>query len=454
MPIQTQNPYTEKIEKTYKPMGDLAIEKRIKDAHNAHLKWEKLSIKQRGGYLKKVAKLLLKNKRQYASVIAGEMGKPLTQSISEVEKCALNCEFFADNTEKFLKEEIHDTEYKHARVEFEPLGIVFAVMPWNFPFWQVFRFAAPALMGGNAIVLKHASNVPACTLLIEEIFVKAGLPKNLFVSLLAESKQVERIIKNKYIRAITLTGSEAAGSAVAAIAGKEIKKAVLELGGSDPFVILRDVDLEKAVSAAVQSRIPNAGQVCVSGKRFIIEKSIAEKAIKLIKEKTEKIMLGDPMDPNTEMGPLAKADIRDEVAKQVSDSIKKGAKCVSGGKIPNRQGYFYEPTVLINVKKGMPAYDEEIFGPVMSVIVAEDDNDAIRIANDHAYGLGAAVWCKNEKRAFKVARAIEAGIVAINGIARSDPRFPFGGTKKSGFGRELGAYGIREFVNIKTILAK
>jgi succinate-semialdehyde dehydrogenase/glutarate-semialdehyde dehydrogenase len=265
---------------------------------------------------------------------------------------------------------------------------------------------------------------------------------------------VEKIIVNKYVRAITLTGSEAAGSAVASIAGREIKKAVLELGGADPFVILRDVDLEKAVSAAVQSRIPNAGQVCVSGKRFIIEKSIAEKAIRLIKEKTERIIIGDPSDPKTEMGPLAKKDIRDEVAEQVKESIRKGAKCITGGQIPNRKGFFYEPTVLINVSKGMPAFDHEIFGPVMSVIVAKNDNDAIKIANDHAYGLGAAVWCNDEKRAWRVARAIEAGIVAINGIARSDPRFPFGGTKKSGFGRELGAYGIREFVNIKTILAK
>ncbi|MES2060051.1 MAG: aldehyde dehydrogenase family protein, partial [Patescibacteria group bacterium] len=338
MPIQTQNPYTEKIEKIYKSMSDGAIAKKIESAHKAHLKWKEISIKKRGVILKKVAKNLLANKEKYAKVIVREMGKPITQSISEIEKCALNCEFYADNAEKFLTEEIHDTEYKHARVAFEPIGIVFAVMPWNFPFWQVFRFAAPALMAGNSVVLKHASNVPECTLLMEKIFIEAGafyhselgtwLPKDLFTSLLAQSKQVEKIIVNKYVRAITLTGSEGAGSAVASIAGREIKKAVLELGGADPFVILSNVDLEKAVAAAVQSRIPNAGQVCVSGKRFIIEKSLVEKAIMLIKEKTEKIIVGDPMDPKTEMGPLAKADIRDEVAKQVADSIKKGAKCV------------------------------------------------------------------------------------------------------------------------------
>jgi succinate-semialdehyde dehydrogenase/glutarate-semialdehyde dehydrogenase len=454
MPIQTQNPYTEKVEKVYKPDSDATIERKIKLAHDAHLKWETLSISKRAVYLRKVAKLLLKNKKQYGAVITKEMGKPITQSISEVEKCALNCNFYADNAEKFLKEEIHDTEMKHASVAFEPLGVILAVMPWNFPFWQVFRCAAPALMAGNAMVLKHASNVPACTLLIQEIFEEAGLPKNLFVSLLAESNQVEKIIRNPFLRAVTLTGSESAGAKVASIAGSEIKKVVLELGGSDPFVILKNVDLKKAVAAAVQSRMPNAGQVCVSGKRFIIEKGIVKEAIELIKKEAEKIIVGNPIDPETNMGPLSKKDIRDEVADQVDRSIKNGAKLIYGGKKIDRKGYFYEPTVITNVKKGMPAYDEEIFGPVMSIIVAENDADAIRIANDHEYGLGAAVWCKDIKRAFKVARAIEAGIVAVNGVARSDPRFPFGGTKKSGIGRELGSQGIREFVNIKTILAK
>lgn len=453
MAIQTQNPYTEKIEKVFKPISDSLVVKKIDLANKAQLKWKNISIKQRGVILKKVAKNLLQNKEKYARVITREMGKPITQSISEIEKCALNCEFYANNTEKFVKEEIHDTEFKHSRVEFEPIGILFGVMPWNFPFWQVFRFSAPALMAGNAVVLKHASNVPESALLIEKIFVESGLPSGLFTTLLIESSQVEAVIRNPHVKAVTLTGSEGAGSKVASIAGSEIKKTVLELGGSDPFIILKNVDLEKAVEAGVKSRMPNAGQVCVSGKRFIVHESLLQKTIKLLEEKVPKIIVGDPMDSKTELGPLAKLDILEEVERQVDLSVKRGAKAVVGGKKILGKGYFYLPTVLVNVKKGTPAYDDEIFGPVISVIVAKSDEDAIRIANDHQYGLGAAVWCKDEKRAFKVARAVEAGIVAINGIARSDPRFPFGGTKRSGFGRELGAYGIREFMNIKTILA-
>ncbi len=454
MSIQTLNPYTEKIEKTYKIISSKTINLKIKKSHIAQTFWKNKSIKYRASLMIKLSKLLLKNKNIYAKVITKEMGKPILQSVSEIEKCALNCEFYAKNASKFLKEEIHDTEFKHARIEFEPLGVVLAVMPWNFPFWQVFRCSAPILMAGNSILLKHASNVPACALLIEKIFIDAGFPKELFQTLLVESKDVEKIIRNNYVKAVTLTGSEGAGSRVASVAGSEIKKVVLELGGSDPFIILDDVSLVDAVDAAIKSRMPNGGQVCVSGKRFILHKKIAKKAIEIIEQKTKKMILGDPMDIKTEMGPLAKKDIRDEVNEQVINSIKKGAKCLVGGKIPPRKGFFYEPTVLVGVKKGMPAFDHEIFGPVMSVIVVKDDEEAIRVSNDHAYGLGAAVWCKNEKRAFKVARAIEAGIVAINGIARSDPRFPFGGTKKSGFGRELGVYGVREFVNIKTIIAK
>lgn len=452
--IQTQNPYTEKVEKTWKPMSDKVIASHLERAQKAFILWREVPMKKRSELMKKLAKVLRANKERYGELITREMGKPIAQSIVEIEKCALTCDYYAQNAETFLKADVYESEYKHACVEFEPMGVIFAVMPWNFPFWQVIRFAAPALMAGNTGVLKHASNVPLCTLAIEEAFKLAGFPDGVFVSLLADSSQTEKIIANPIVKAVTLTGSEYAGSKVAEIAGKHIKKCVLELGGADPFIILKDADIEAAADAAVRARMLNSGQSCIDAKRFIIEEKIADKIIPRLQAKMAALVMGDPMEQGTQVGPLARKDLRDELHEQVKQSVKRGAQVVTGGEIPKQMGFFYPPTVLIHVKKGMPASDAELFGPVMSVIVVKDDTEAIRVANDHIYGLGGAVWSKNEKRAMRVAHALEAGMVAINDVVKSDPRFPFGGVKKSGYGRELGSYGIKEFVNIKTIIAK
>ena len=452
--IQSQNPFTEKVEKSFKPMSDKEITRHIERAHHAQILWKEVSMKKRAQLMHNLAKVLRKNKEIYARVITSEMGKPINQSISEVEKCALNADFYADNAEKFLQADVYDTELKHARVEFEPLGVVFAVMPWNFPLWQVFRFASPALMAGNTAVLKHASNVPQSCLLIEKIFVEAGFPDGCFVSLLAESSQTETIIANPHIKAIALTGSEQAGSKVAEIAGRHLKKCVLELGGSDAFIILKDADLQKTAETAVKARVQNNGQTCVAAKRFIIDESVLPKILPLFVAEMKKLRMGDPMDPTSDITPLARKDLRDELHEQVKKSVKRGAQIAIGGVIPKGEGFFYEPTILVNVKKGMPAFEDELFGPVMSVISVKDENEAVRVANDHKYGLGGTVWTKNEKRGLRIARALECGFAGVNSVVRSDPRFPFGGVKKSGYGRELGSYGIKEFVNIKTILMK
>jgi succinate-semialdehyde dehydrogenase/glutarate-semialdehyde dehydrogenase len=452
--IQTLNPYTEKVEKTFKPMSDKVIASHLERAQNAFVLWREVPMKTRAKLMKNLAKVLRKNKQKYGELITREMGKPIVQSIAEIEKCALTCDYYATNAEKFLTPDVYDSEFKHARVEFEPIGVIFAVMPWNFPFWQVIRFAAPALMAGNVGVLKHASNVPLCTLALEESFKEAGFPDGVFVSLLADSSQVEKIIANPIVKAVTLTGSEHAGSKVAEVAGRHIKKCVLELGGADPFIILKDADIEAAADAAVRARMLNTGQSCIDAKRFIIEEKIAGKILPRLKVKMAALVMGDPMHEGTQVGPLARVDLRDELHEQVKASVKRGAQVVLGGEIPKRIGAFYPATILVNVKKGMPAADAELFGPVMSVIVVKDEQEAIKVANDHIYGLGAAVWSKNEKRAWRVARALEAGMVAVNDVVKSDPRFPFGGTKKSGYGRELGSYGIKEFVNVKTIIAK
>ncbi len=452
--IQTINPYTDKVEKTFKPMSDKVIAAHLLRAEHAFMLWREVPMKTRAKLVKKLGSVLRKNKQQYGELITREMGKPIAQSIAEIEKCALTCDYYAEHAEKFLQADIYESEFKHARVEFEPLGVVFAVMPWNFPFWQVIRFAAPALMAGNVGVLKHASNVPLCTLAIESAFKEAGFPDGTFVSLLAESSQVEKIIANPIVKAVTLTGSEYAGSKVGELAGKYIKKCVLELGGADPFIILKDADIEAAADAAVRARMLNTGQSCIDAKRFIIDEKIIDKILPRLKAKMAALVMGDPMEAGTQVGPLARKDLRDELHEQVRASVKRGARVVLGGEIPKKVGAFYPPTILVNVKKGMPASDAELFGPVMSVITVKDETEAIRIANDHIYGLGGAVWSKNEKRAWRVARALEAGMVAVNDTVKSDPRFPFGGTKKSGYGRELGSYGIKEFVNIKTIIAK
>ena len=384
-----------------------------------------------------------------------EMGKPIAQSRAEVEKCAWVCEYYAENAEKFLSDELITTDASKSFVTFQPLGVVLAVMPWNFPFWQVFRFAAPSLMAGNSGILKHASNVSGCALAIEEVFREAGFPKNLFKTILVPSSEMESVIKNEKIKAVTLTGSVPAGKSVAKTAGSVLKKTVMELGGSDPYVILEDADLEMAAETCVNARLINGGQSCIAAKRFIVVEKIYNEFEKLFVEKMKSKKMGDPFDESNDLGPQASVSLRDDLHKQVEKSIKLGAELLLGGKIPEIKGAYYPPTVLSNVKKGMPAYDEELFGPVAAIIKSKDETEAIKIANDTIFGLGAAVFTSDMKRGEKIAKEkLQAGCCFVNAFVKSDPRLPFGGIKESGYGRELSAFGIKEFVNIKTIYIK
>ncbi|MHA2496365.1 MAG: NAD-dependent succinate-semialdehyde dehydrogenase, partial [Candidatus Hodarchaeales archaeon] len=384
-----------------------------------------------------------------------EMGKPLADARGEVEKCAWVCDYYAENAESFLAPELVETDASKSFVAYQPLGVVLAVMPWNFPFWQVFRFAAPALMAGNAGVLKHASNVPASALAIEEVFLKAGFPKNLFRTLLIGSKQVAAVIENPLVKAVTLTGSTPAGKAVASKAGEMLKKTVLELGGSDPYIILEDANLEEAVGTCVASRLINAGQSCIAAKRFIVVASLVTAFEELFVQKMNAQRIGDPLDPATTVGPQARHDLREELHGQVQKSIAHGARLLLGGSIPDDPGAYYPPTVLTDVKKGMPAYDEELFGPVAAIIPVKDEIEAIRVANDTIFGLGAAIFTEDIEKGEQIATLdLEAGSCFVNTNVRSDPRLPFGGINESGYGRELSYFGIREFVNIKTIFVK
>lgn len=454
MPIQTQNPYTEKVEKTFKPLSKSQIQTKLKKADHAYTSWSVLPMRVRVAHVKKLAILLEKNKALYAKTIVTEVGKPLTQAISEIQKSAKNAHYIAEHGPHFLADEHVATEAKESFIHYEPVGIVLAVMPWNFPMWQVFRFASLALLAGNACILKHASNVPQTALLIQKIIEDAGFPKDVFQSVLMESKDIEQVIAHETVQMVILTGSEQAGSQVGALAGKYIKKSVLELGGSDPYIILKDADLEKAVKAGVTARMNNAGQVCNSPKRFIIEAGVYEKVKDLFVRELDMTKMGDPFDPATTLGPLARADLREELHEQIMRSVKKGAKIVRGGKAVPGKGFFYEATILENVKKGNPAFDEELFGPVITLIKAKDWKEALALANDHIYGLGGAVWTKNIKRGKEIAGKLVVGATVVNGVVSSDPRLPFGGAKRSGYGREMGAHGIREFTNIKTVVVK
>ena len=454
MAIETVNPATEEIVKSFTPMTDEEVKIIIDDANSDFLKWKTEKISHRKKLMLNTAKVLREEKVKYGKILALEMGKPINQAIAEVEKCAWVCEYYAENTENILAKEFIETDATESYVQFDPIGIVLAVMPWNFPFWQVFRFAAPALMAGNAGILKHASNVPMSALAIEEIFQEAGFPKNIFRTLLIESRQVDKVIENPKVKATTLTGSEYAGSMVASKSGKMLKKSVMELGGSDPFIILKDADLELAISTAVASRLLNNGQSCIAAKRFIVEEEIAIEFEKQFVKQFEKVVVGDPMDEKTELGPIAREDLLIELHEQVTKSVEDGAKILIGGKRLERKGYYYPATILTNVTKGMLAYDQELFGPVATVIKVKDEAEAIKVANDTPYGLGASLWTSDLDKAKLLARDIDSGSVFINGMVKSDPRLPFGGVKLSGFGRELSHYGIKEFVNIKTVWVK
>lgn len=454
MSIQTINPATGKIESTFLEHTHEEVFESIGKADNAFLKWRMTDFTLRAQLMNKAAQILRDRKEHYGKILTLEMGKPITQAIAEVEKCAWVCDYYAENAKTILSEEIVKTDASESYVRFDPLGVVLAVMPWNFPFWQVLRFAAPALMAGNVCLLKHASNVPMSALAIEEIFMDAGFPRNTFKTLLIESSKVEEIINHPKVIAATLTGSEYAGKKVAETCGRNLKKTVMELGGSDPFIVLEDAVIDTAVKTAVIARLINNGQSCIAAKRFIVVEKIYNELESKFVELMKSVKIGDPMDSNTELGPIAREDLLNELDEQVKQSVNKGAALLCGGKRIEREGYFYEPTILANLSKGMPAYDDEIFGPVASLIKAKDEEDAIRIANDSQFGLGASLWTSNITRAKELSSKIESGSLFINGMVKSDPRLPFGGIKNSGYGRELSHYGIKEFVNIKTVWIK
>jgi succinate-semialdehyde dehydrogenase / glutarate-semialdehyde dehydrogenase len=453
--LQSVNPANLQTIETHLQMSPSEVNQIIDLTHNSFESWKETSLIHRSKLMMKAADVLRKNKEDYSKLMTLEMGKPISQSRAEVEKCAWVCEYYAENAEKFLADELIETDATKSFVTFQPLGIVLAVMPWNFPFWQVFRFAAPGLMAGNAGILKHASNVSSCAIAIEEVFKEAGFPENLFRTILVPSSQMEVVIKNEKIKAVTLTGSVPAGKAVAKTAGSFLKKTVMELGGSDPYIILEDADLEIASETCVTARLINGGQSCIAAKRFIVVEEVYDSFEKLFVEKMKFKKMGDPFDKSSHIGPQASITLRDELHEQVEKSIKLGAELLLGGKIPKIDGAWYPPTVLSNVKKGMPAFDEELFGPVAALIKAKDEAEAIDIANDSIFGLGAAVFTQDEKRGEKIAKEkLQAGCCFVNAFVKSDPRLPFGGIKESGYGRELSSFGIREFVNIKTIYVK
>jgi succinate-semialdehyde dehydrogenase/glutarate-semialdehyde dehydrogenase len=453
--IKSINPATEEVIRSYDEMKLSEIEKIVSSAEKIFNEWRRSSFSIRSQKMKKAGEVLRKNSAKYARMMTEEMGKPIAQSRSEVEKCAWVCDYFAENGEEFLRDKLIESDAGKSFVTFQPLGVVLAVMPWNFPYWQVFRFAVPGLMAGNAGVLKHASNVTGCALAIEEIFREAGFPEDLFRTLIISSNSMDKVIGIEKIRAVTLTGSVPAGKAVASKAGSLIKKTVLELGGSDPYVVLKDADLDSAAEKCVASRLINGGQSCIAAKRFIVVKEIYDDFRDLFVEKMKQKKMGDPFDESNDLGPQARDNLRDELHDQVKRSIRKGAKLLLGGEIPDMKGAYYPPTVLENVKEGMPAYDEELFGPVASLIKAEDEAEAIKIANDSVFGLGAAVFTSDVERGERIAREeLNAGNCFVNSFVKSDPRLPFGGVKESGYGRELSYFGIHEFVNIKTVYVK
>ena len=449
------NPATGKVLKNYPDMNENQIDEILNQSNGTFLEWEKTDFSERAGKMKKAHDILLSRKDEFAKIMTLEMGKPIIQSVSEIEKCAWVCEYFAENAETFLSNEIIKTDARDSYVTYQPLGVVLAIMPWNFPFWQVFRFAAPNLMAGNSGILKHASNVTGCALAIEEVFKEAGFPENLFRTIIFPSKKMDSVIKNKNIKAVTLTGSVPAGKSVASTAGSILKKTVLELGGSDPYVVLEDADLNNAVETCVSSKLINGGQSCIAAKRFIVVEKIYTKFEEMYVQIMKQKKMGDPFDKENDLGPQASESLRNDLHVQVEKSIEKGAKLLLGGKIPDGNGAFYPPTVLANVKKGMPAYDEEIFGPVAALIKVKDEEEALRVANDTDFGLGAAVFTEDTKRGKKIAETkLQAGNCFVNSFVKSDPRLPFGGIKESGYGRELSPFGIKEFVNIKSVYIK
>ncbi|NOZ51941.1 MAG: NAD-dependent succinate-semialdehyde dehydrogenase [Gammaproteobacteria bacterium] len=451
MSFQSINPATGEMLARFDSWDASELERALSQVADANRLWCQTVLEDRCALLRKAAEQLRRNKQQLATLICQEMGKLFSEAQAEVEKCAVGCEYYADNGPLFLQHEVIASDAANSYVCFQPLGTILAIMPWNFPLWQVFRFAVPALIAGNTAILKHASNVPQCALAIESIFIDAGFPKNVFRTLMIDAVQVASVIEDARVHAVTLTGSESAGRIVAAQAGASLKKSVLELGGSDAFVVLEDADLALVIDNAVTSRFLNAGQSCIAAKRFIVVAAVMEKFTAGFKAAVEALVVGDPMDANTDMAPMARADLREELHQQVLDSIQQGARVITGCNIVAGAGVFYQASILGNVRPGMRAYDEELFGPVASVIQADDEADALHIANDTRFGLGGSVWTGNQARGEQFALQMQAGAIFVNGFVKSDPRLPFGGIKASGYGRELSYYGMREFMNTKTI---
>ncbi len=450
--MKTINPSTGETLQEYQEMEMGEIDTIVQKANTAQKEWKKKSFDERAEYLRKIARLLKEQKNELAELMAKEMGKPLVQGVGEVEKCDWVCEYYADNAGAFLEKDVIETDASKSYVTFNPLGIVLAIMPWNFPFWQLFRFAAPALMAGNGVILKHSENTTGSALEIEKIIHEAGIPKDLFRTIIRDKSGMKGVIQHEGVAAVTLTGSTRAGKAVAAQAGETLKKTVLELGGSDPYVILEDADIKKAAETCVTSRLINSGQSCIAAKRFIVMEKVydefAEEFTRLMKAKK----VGDPFDEATEVGPQARKDLRDELHRQVQKSVEMGAKILLGGEKPKGAGAYYPVTVLENVSAGMPAYEEELFGPVAAIIKVKDEEEAIKVANDTSFGLGAAIFSSDINKAEEIAaNKLQAGCCFVNEFVKSDPRLPFGGIKQSGYGRELSLYGIREFVNAKTV---
>jgi len=451
MSFQSVNPATGEVLETFGETAPDALTGILERADVASRDWRRRPVTERAERLRAAGRVLRERKEAYARTMALEMGKPLAQGAGEAEKCAWVCDYYAEQGPALLADEPRPSDASRSYIRFEALGPVLAIMPWNFPFWQVFRFAAPALVAGNAGILKHAPNVPRCAVEIEEVFRDAGFPDGLFRAVFLSNEGAGSAIADGRVRAVTLTGSDRAGSQVAEQAGRHLKKTVLELGGSDPFIVLDDADLERAARTAAEARLINSGQSCIAAKRFIVVERVADQFLERFTTEMRARKVGDPLDATTHVGPQARLDLRENLHRQVQESVQRGAQAILGGELPRGRGAFYPPTVLVAVEPGMPAFDQETFGPVAAVIRAKDEADAIRIANASSYGLGAAVWTRDAQRGERVAREIEAGSVFVNGLVKSDPRLPFGGVKRSGYGRELSVEGLREFVNVKTV---
>ena len=451
MPFQSINPATGELLESFADTPVDQVERAVALADAAARDWRGRSEDERARLLTAAARILRARKTEYATVMALEMGKPVVQGEGEAEKCAWACEYYAEHGPAMLAPEPRATEAMRTYVRFDPLGVVLAIMPWNFPFWQVFRFAAPALMAGNVVVLKHAPNVPRCALAIVELLTEAGFPAGVFQSLFVEPDAVPRLLADTRVCAVTLTGSPRAGAGVAEHAGRNVKKSVLELGGSDPFIVLVDADVAAAAETAAEARLVNSGQSCIAAKRFIVVERVFDAFLERFSAAMRRPRMGDPLDRATEIGPQARLDLRRTLHTQVEESVRRGARVVLGGRAADGPGAFYPPTILSAVSAGMPAFDEETFGPVAALVRARDDADAVRLANGSSYGLGASIWSRDRERAERMAREIEAGVVFVNAMVKSDPRVPFGGVKRSGYGRELSEHGLREFVNVKTV---